>query len=50
MIEKRFGKTVTCGKEHCFLGLGISLHENGTASMKMKEYIKEAIIDLGTKT
>jgi hypothetical protein len=47
-IEKRFGKmTVTRGKEHVFLGMNISFHENGTASIKMKEYIKEVIADFG---
>jgi hypothetical protein len=48
-IEKRFGKmTVTRGKEHSFLlGMDISIHENGTASIKMNEYIKEAIKDFG---
>jgi hypothetical protein len=47
-IEKRFGKmTVTRGKKNVFLGMDIDFHENGTASTKMKEYIKEAIKDFG---
>jgi hypothetical protein len=47
-IETRFGKmTVTRGKEHVFLGMNINFHENGTASIKMREYIKEAITDFG---
>jgi hypothetical protein len=53
-IEDKFGKmTVTRGKEHVFLGMNIDFHENGTASIKMKEYIREAIQDFGeeiTKT
>jgi hypothetical protein len=47
-IETKFGKmTVTQGKEHVFLGMNISFHENGTTSIKMKEYIKEAIAYFG---
>jgi hypothetical protein len=47
-IEARFGKmTVTRGKEHVFLGMDIKFHANGTVSVKMKEYIKEAIADFG---
>jgi hypothetical protein len=53
-IQERFGKmSVTWGKEHVFLGMNMDFHENGTASIKMKEYIKEAIRDSGeeiTKT
>jgi hypothetical protein len=30
-----------------FLGKNISFHKNGTTSIKMKEYIKEAITDFG---
>jgi hypothetical protein len=48
MIEWRFGKmTVTRGKEHIFLGMNITFHDDGTVSVKMKEYIKEAIDDFG---
>jgi hypothetical protein len=48
MIEGRFGKmTVTRGKEHVFLGMNITFHDDGTVSVKMKEYIKEAIDDFG---
>jgi hypothetical protein len=47
-IEERFGKmTVTRGKGHVFLGMNIDFHTNGTADVKMKEYIKEAIVDFG---
>ena len=47
-IEDRFGEmTVTRGKEHVFLGMNISFHDDGTASIKMKDYIKEAIIHIG---
>jgi hypothetical protein len=45
-IEKRFGKmTVTRGKEHVFLGMDIVFRDDGTASVKMKSYIKEAIAE-----
>jgi hypothetical protein len=45
-IEERFGKmTVTRGKEHVFLGMDISFHDDGTVNIKMKDYIKEAITD-----
>jgi predicted metal-dependent peptidase len=44
-IEERFGKmTVTRGKEHVFLGMKINFNDNGTASINMKEYLKEAIV------
>jgi ketopantoate hydroxymethyltransferase len=47
-IEESFGKmTVTRGTEHVFLGMDIMFHENRTASIRMKEYIKEAINDFG---
>jgi hypothetical protein len=47
-IEKKFGKmTVTRGKEHTFLGMGISFHDDGTVKIKMKDCIKEAIADFG---
>jgi hypothetical protein len=47
-IETRFGKmTVTRGKEHVFLGMHIKFHDDGTVSIKMKDYIKEAIADFG---
>jgi hypothetical protein len=43
-IEARFGEmAVTRGKEHVFLGMNISFHNDGTASIVMKDYIKEAI-------
>jgi hypothetical protein len=47
-IEERFGKmTVTRGKEHVFLGMKIHFNENGTASINMKEYLKEATVAFG---
>ena len=41
--------TINRGKKHVFLGMDISFHVNGdgTATIKMKEYIKEAISDFG---
>jgi len=43
-IEERFGKmTVTRGKEHVFLGMNIRFNDDGTASVRMKEYVQEAI-------
>jgi hypothetical protein len=45
-IEAKFGKmTVTRGKDHVFLGMNVIFHDDGTASIKMKDYIKEAIRD-----
>jgi hypothetical protein len=38
---------VTRGKEHVFLGMNISFHNDGTASIVMKDYIKEAIAHFG---
>jgi hypothetical protein len=47
-IEERFGKmTVTRGNKHVFLGMNLEFHENGTASIKMKDYIKESITEFG---
>ena len=47
-IEEKFGDmTVTRGKSHVFLGMNIDFHDDGTATIKMKEYIKEAISDFG---
>ena len=47
-IEGRFGKmTVTRGKDHVFLGMNISFLKNGTVSVNMKDYIKEAMADFG---
>jgi hypothetical protein len=47
-IEKRFGKmTVTRGKDHVFLRMDIKFHADGTASIKMKDYIKEVIANFG---
>ena len=45
-IEERFGKmTVTREKEHVFLGMKITYHENSTAEIDTSEYIKESIED-----
>jgi hypothetical protein len=53
-IEERFGKmTITRGKEHVFLGMHITYLENGTAQLRMADYLKEAISEFGesiTKT
>jgi hypothetical protein len=48
-IEAKFGKmTVTRGKHHVFLGMDITLNNNdGTVTILMKEYLKEAIADSG---
>jgi hypothetical protein len=47
-IEARFGEmAVTRGKEHVFLGMNITFHNDGTASIVMKDYIKEAIAHFG---
>ena len=43
-IKSTFGKmSVSRGKEHEFLGMKISLKENGTVTIDMKEYVKKAI-------
>jgi len=48
-IEAKFGKmTVTRGKHHVFLGIDITFNNNGTVTLTMKEYLKEAIADSGT--
>jgi len=49
-IEAKFGKmTVTRGKHHVFLGMDIIFNDNdGTVTILMKEYLKEAIADSGT--
>jgi hypothetical protein len=47
-IKDRFGEmTVMRGKEHVFLGMNINFNEDGTASIKMKDFIKKAIADFG---
>ena len=49
-IEAKFGKmTVTRGKHHVFLGMDIMFNDNGTVTLLMKEYPKEAIADLGMR-
>jgi hypothetical protein len=43
-IEARFGKmAVTRGKQHTFLGMDIEYLENGTATIRMKGHLEEAI-------
>ena len=40
--------TVTRGKHHVFLGMDITFNDNnGTVTILMKEYLKEAIADSG---
>jgi hypothetical protein len=47
-IEGQFGEmTVTRGKYHVFLGMDINFLDNGTVSVKMKDYIKEAMAYFG---
>ena len=47
-LEKRFDKmTVTRGREHVFLGMLIRYTEENTAVITMKDYLKEAITELG---
>jgi hypothetical protein len=38
---------VTRVKKHVFLGMDMEFHTDGTTTIKMKEYIKEAIADFG---
>jgi len=48
-IEAKFGKmTVTRRKHHVFLGMYITFNDDdGTVTILMKEYLKEAIADSG---
>ena len=48
-IEVKFGNmTVTRGKHHVFLGMDITFNDDdGTVTILMKEYLKEAIVDSG---
>jgi len=48
-IEVKFGKmTVTRGKHHVFLGMDITFNDNnGTFTILIKKYLKEAIADSG---
>jgi hypothetical protein len=47
-IEARFGKmTVTRGKEHTFLGMGITYTDDGKVQITMKDYLTEAIDESG---
>ncbi len=48
LIEERFGKmTVTRGKKHVFLGMDVKFCEDGPATIKMKDCIKESIAEFG---
>ncbi len=48
LIEERFGKmTVTRGRKHVFLGMDITFCNDGTATIKMKDDIKESIAEFG---
>ena len=43
-IEAKFGKMTVCrGKEHTYLGMNITINDDGTVSILMPQYIKEAI-------
>jgi hypothetical protein len=47
-LEERFGKmTVTRGKEHVFLGMNIKYTNERTATVTMRSYLEEAIIESG---
>ena len=47
-IEENFGKmTVTRGKKHTFLGMDLTLNGDGTVTVAMSNYIREAIADFG---
>ena len=47
-IEEKFGKiTVTRGDEHSFLGMNIKYNGDGTATIKMDQYLREAMADFG---
>ena len=47
-LEGKFGKmTVTRGRDHVFLGMDISYNDRGTATITMKNYLKEAIQESG---
>ena len=47
-IESKFGKmSVSRGKEHEFLGLKLRYNDDGTATVSMKEHLKDAISSSG---
>jgi hypothetical protein len=47
-IEKKVRKmSVTRWKKHVFLGMDIKFFKDGTATIKMREYIEEAINNFG---
>ena len=48
-IEAKFGKKLTRGNEHVFLGMNLRLPGDGTIRIKVKEYIEEAIAWFGEK-
>jgi hypothetical protein len=48
IIEETFGKmTVTRGKKHVFLGMNVTYNDSGSATINMKDYLKEAISYFG---
>jgi len=48
LLELEFGKmSVTRGKEHVFLGMTVTYNANRTASISMKSYLQEAILEFG---
>jgi len=50
-IEAKFGKmTVVRGKKHVFLGIDIVFNGDGTATILMKDYLMESIVDSGMDT
>ena len=43
-IEQTFGKmSVTRGKKHMFVGIGIEFNDNGTVTLSMDKFIDECI-------
>ncbi|KAL7574572.1 hypothetical protein ACA910_015922 [Epithemia clementina (nom. ined.)] len=47
-IEEKFGKmTVSCGKNHSFLGMNIMLNDDRTATIHMPSYLDEAMAEFG---
>jgi hypothetical protein len=47
-IEAKFGTLkITHGKHHTYLGMDITFKDNGTLQVRMKEYLKEAIVASG---
>jgi hypothetical protein len=49
-LKTKFGKlTITCGRNHHFLGMNVCLQEDGTVSITMPSYIQEAIDGYGVE-